>query len=370
MTHRERLAAAWAHQPTDRIPIHLGVGDDALRYRGGDKLKQLAQDLDNFSEHWGIISNGFFGLKSVYSEEEIENRPGEYRRVRRTQRTPAGDFTAITMHPVDSADYHWERRYVATLEDFRRLCDAPREPLTWSKEKWDEHVRKCGEDAYPLCALHHPLGGLVRQATTEEVFAWFMEEPALMHRFLDRSNTQIVDALRGMTAGGMRADFVTYALEMLIPPWMGHRQFDEFVAPYDRRVNAAIHAGGGRVRAHCHGCCGDFLTSFADMGVDATEPLEKVPTGDVDLAVAVKQVGDRMLLTGNIASERFNTVTREHVREEVRQAIQAGGRRGFTLGTSGASTTLELVQSQEEGDRMVANFIAYIEAGIEFGAGK
>jgi hypothetical protein len=366
MTHRERLAAAWDHREPDRIPVSLGVQQEVVNFRDGDKLLRLAGELDNFSDKWGVITQGFMGVKSEYAEEVIEDRPGEFRKIRRIQKTPAGDFTAITWHPADSTDYHWEKRYIATLDDLRRLAEAPREPLAWFKDKWVEHLAACGERAYPLCACPHPLGALVRNSTMEEMYGWFVSESELVHRFLAVANGQVETVIRGMSADGIQADYMTYALEMLIPPWMGRRLFDEFVAPYDGAVNAAIHAGGGRMRAHCHGNCGSLLEAIADMGVDAAEPLEKPPRGDVDLAWAKRTVGHRMLLTGNIASESFNTMHPDEVRKEVRLAIATAGKGGgFTLGTSGASTTLELAQTKEEGDRMVANYIAYIEAGLE-----
>ena len=43
---------------------------------------------------------------------------------------PAGTFTAITRHihgDADPNDCHWEKRYIATLDDFRRVAEADRE---------------------------------------------------------------------------------------------------------------------------------------------------------------------------------------------------------------------------------------------------
>jgi hypothetical protein len=369
MTHRERLAAVWSFREPDRIPVELHVTDDVLKYRDGEKLKILADEVaDNFKECWGFFEYGFFGVKTEYSEEEIEFVPGKFRRMRRTHKTPEGIFTAVTMHPESSPDFHWEKRFIATVEDMRLLADAPRYPLSWSQNKWDAHVKSCGESGYPLCALPHPLGMLARSSAMEEMFGWLIEDPELIHRFLEKTNNQLAQVIKMVAAEKRRMDFVTYALEMCIPPWMGHDLFDEFVTPYDKVVNTEIHAGGGKLRAHCHGNCGSFLETFADMGVDAVEPLEKKPAGDVDLALTKQRMGGRMLLSGNIASEHFNTMTSDDVRLDVREAIQIAGKGGgFTLSTSGASTVVNLVQSKEEGDRMISNYIAYLEAGIEFG---
>ena len=163
-------------------------------------------------------------------------------------------------------------------------------------------------------------------------------------------------------------NFAITAHEMLIPPWMGHNLFDEFVMSYDKEVNAIIHSRGGRVRAHCHGNCMEFLEKFAAMGIDSTEPLEGPPAGDVDLAEAKRRVGDRMMLSGNIVSQNFIRATPDEVRDEVREAIRAaapGG--GFSLRATGGLAGTQVTMTDQELDRVIANCEAYLLAGLEFG---
>jgi len=127
-----------------------------------------------------------------------------------------------------------------------------------------------------------------------------------------------------------------------------------------------VHAIGGRHRAHCHGQCGRFLELFADMGVDGVEPLEPAPFGDTVLADAKKRVGHRLVLSGNIPSQLFYTMTDDDVRQCVRQAIRdgaAGG--GFTLhetsGSSGLGKTREQIICHLHKTRVM------IEAALEYG---
>ncbi|MBU4200693.1 MAG: hypothetical protein KKG09_11110 [Verrucomicrobia bacterium] len=369
MTHKQRIETAWSFREPDRIPIEVNISAHAQRYPAGTRLMELINDKADNLEGVPGLNSGFFGFP-IHRQEEtiIEDQPGRHHKKRHVLETAAGTFTAITYHPVDDVDYHWEKRYIATFDDFLRLTDTPRAPLTWNKVKWQERAAHIGERALPIIGLEHPLGALVRNVTMESVYAWFYEERETMHRFLESANTQIANSLDAMMRDGIGPYFAITAHEMLLPPWMGHALFDEFVFPYDKRVNDVIHRYGGKLRAHCHGNCMDFLEQMADMGIDAIEPLEHPPAGDVNLAEAKRRVGHRMMLSGNIASERFIFATPKEVREEVKTAIRVaapGG--GFALRTSGghAGTCMQVPDNVMA--KVLANVEAFIQAGLDYG---
>jgi hypothetical protein len=317
----------------------------------------------------GGLDHGFFGYPIIRQEETvIEDCPGKYQRKRRVVETPAGTFTAITYHPAGELDFHWEKRFIATLEDMRRLAETPRPPLAWDAAAWRAGVASVGDRALPIIGLPHPLGNLVRNAEMESVYAWLYEDPACLHRFLAAANEQAAAAVAAMLAAGMGPYFSVCAHEMLLPPWMGRTLFDEFVFPYDKLVNDTIHRRGGKLRAHCHGNCMDFLERMAEMGIDAIEPLEHPPAGNVDLAEAKRRVGGRMLLSGNIASERFVFATPAEVRAEVKAAIRAaapGG--GFSLRTSGGGAGTCMQVPEDVMTKILVNVEAYIQAGLDYG---
>lgn len=372
MTSRERLLTAASFREPDRVPIELVIGDRARQLSAAQRLVELIDThADNFI---GVPGGnfGFFGLPSRYSEEVIEDVPDGYRRIRHTHCTDAGNFWAITKHNyphLDSSDFHWERRYIDTLEEMARLADAPRKTCPLLVEEHREAVLRIGDRGLPIIGLFHPLGRLVRAANMERVYMWLVSEPTIMHRFLESANTQVRDTVIAMGEAGITGWFGTNAHEMLIPPWMGMRQFDELVFPYDRSVNDAVHEIGGRNRSHCHGNSMQFLEQMREMGVDATEPLEPPPFGDVDLAEAKRRVGDRMLLCGNVPSQEFVHIEPAQVRELVRQAIAAGAPGGgYTLRTTGGHAGVNPDLERDMLCKIIRNVEAYFEAGMEFGA--
>jgi hypothetical protein len=368
MSHRQRLETAWNFREPDRVPVEMGVSSEVRNHPSGQRLLDLiAEHADNFA--WaGGADWGFLGFPTTYHEETIEDKPGQYRRIRRTHETTAGTFTAITWHPAGEIDYHWEKRFVSSIDDLRRLAETPRPKLQWDAIAWRKRVEEIGESALPLTGVLHPLGFLVRNATMEDVYAWLYEERALMHRFLEAANAQVAQTLSGMIADGIGPYFCVTAHEMLLPPWLGHKLFDEFVFPYDKAVNSVIRRSGGKLRAHIHGNCMDFLEKLYEMGIDAIEPLEHPPYGDVDLAEAKRRMKGRMMLSGNVHSQDFATIMPEQTRERVREAIRIGAPGGgFSLRTSGGDAGTGVSVTEDVMNRIIANCEAYLLAGVELG---
>jgi uroporphyrinogen-III decarboxylase len=152
-------------------------------------------------------------------------------------------------------------------------------------------------------------------------------------------------------------------------PWVTVVAFKEWVYTFDKPVNDAIHAIGGKHRSHCHGNCMEFLEVMAEMGVDSIEPLEPPPFGNVNLAEAKRRLHGRMLLSGNVMSNLFNRLTDPaETRDMVKRAIDdaaAGG--GFTLRTTGGHAGLADNLTAEQQRNVILNIEAYVDTGLEYG---
>ncbi|MCK5740493.1 hypothetical protein KAH55_14990 [bacterium] len=372
MTSKQRLLTAWSFQEPDRVPIEIQISPVAYTFPEAARVIDFIEnEADNFIGVPGADFD-FFGLPAEYHEEVIEDVPDDYRRIRRVYTTPAGEFFAITKHNADELipeDFRWERRFIDTLEEMERLAEAVRTPPPLRIAEFESAVAELGERGLPLVGLLHPLGRLVRNSNMENVYSWLMNETGIIHKFLENTNAQVVQTVQALAKAGIGPYYTVTAHEMLIPPWLGPDKFDEFVFPYDKAVNDMIHQSGGKLRIHCHGNCMNFLERMSEMGVDAIEPLEPAPFGDVVLAEAKKRVGDRMLLSGNVTSQGFLRMTREDVRQAVKDAIRVGAPGGgFTLRTTGGHAATNSVKTRDQMRKVLDNIEAYIDAGLEFGA--
>lgn len=350
----------------------MSIPDYAKDLPGADKIAEFVKNqADNFVGT-PLFDWGFMGLDCRWNEDEvIEDIPGKYKRIRHSVDTSAGEFFAITRHfpdVRDPYDFHWERRHIHSLADFTRLAESEFKIRPFDLAAYNRACVQLGGRGLAVTPVFHPLGALVRNSTMEEVYAWLVAERALTETFLEKTCRQVAESvalLRGARPASPLV-FTTYALEMLIPPWLGKKHFDRLVFPYDKKVNDAIHAIGGRHRAHSHGNTGQFLERFADMGVDAIEPLEPAPFGDNVLKQAKETVGRRMLLSGNLPSQAFYTLSRDEVREMTRRAIEdaaAGG--GFTLRLAGGGTGCGA--NREQAAIHIDRTLAFIEAALAFG---
>ncbi len=371
MDSKTRIETAWAFEEADRVPIGLRISARAKELPEARRLAEFEEnEADNFF-CFGPFDWGFLGLDSEYSEEVIEDVPGEFKRIKRTHSTPAGVFWAITTHmhgEMDAGDYHWERRYIDTVEEFERLAKAPRHARPFDGSAYEADYAKVGNRGVVQIWIQHPLGSLVRSAKMEEIYAWLLAENELVHTFLESYTSRVVESVRALDGQVHAPVFLSAALEMLTPPWLGRDAFEEFAFPYDKRVNDAIHAIGGRHRAHCHGNCGQYLERFAEMGIDAIEPLEPPPYGDNDLARAKRQVGGRMLLSGNIPSQNFLRMSKDEIRQAVKDAIQAGAPGGgFTLSCTGGGSGTGGLKNIEQLHAIIPKAEAYLDAALEYG---
>ena len=371
MNSRERIEAAWSFREPDRVPVELEISQQARTLPEAGPISDfIDKHADNFV-HVPLFSWGFCGLDADYREEVIEDVPGEYRRIRRIYETSAGRFEAVTRHrdgEMDPGDFYWEKRYLSSINDLERFAEADRAARPFDASAYTEACGKVGGRGMPFTGLLHPLGWLLRMSDLTEVYSWLATEKEIVHRFLSRANAQIVASIQNLSVTGIKPVFGTWALEMAIPPWLGREAFDEFVFPYDKAVNDAIHSIGGRHRAHVHGRCGAFLERFAEMGIDSVEPLEPPPYGDTDLAAAKRTVGRRMLLSGNILSQDYIRMSPADVRDAVRKAIRDGAPGGgFTLRCAEGAGGTASVKTVEQLRVCLSRVKAYIEAAMEYG---
>lgn len=114
------------------------------------------------------------------------------------------------------------------------------------------------------------------------------------------------------------------------------QHYAEYVLPYEREIINAIKSRGKAAYIHTCGHIGDRLELMMDSGASGLECLDPPPVGNVDLGDAIKRVGDRMFIKGNIDSiHTLLYADDKRAEEDVRKIIDTGMHgKGFILSTA------------------------------------
>jgi uroporphyrinogen-III decarboxylase len=129
----------------------------------------------------------------------------------------------------------------------------------------------------------------------------------------------------------------------------------ELFIPRLQRVVRLVHEAGAKFHYYTVTGTSRLYERYPELGIDIWSAVNPPPRGDVSLAEAKRQVGDRLCLWGGINPEHtLEEGTPEQVRQDVREAISAGAAGGgFVLSTAGS-----LINSNE---RIYRNLQAFLE---------
>jgi len=336
------------------------AASDARSTKVRELIAQHAAKLRGWGPNWG-----FFCLPYTHETVEMEDKPGEYKRIQRIYHTPAGDFYAITKHPVSTIDYAWEKHYLSDPDDLRRLMNAQYKLLECDTGAFHRARKQLGDDGILMVNISHPFGQLTRSTLRQDFYAWLILERTLMHDLLDVLVNRVLNQLEYLLPKLQARYFSQCGMEMALTPWMSHVMFDEYIVPYDSKIYQMIHKYGGKTRIHCHGNAMEYLEKFVEIGIDAIEPCEPPPQADVVLNKAKRRVGDRMLLCGNIPSPQFSFMEPDETEEYVRQTLRDGAPGGgFILRTTGGDAGTWTARNL---GRVLANCERLIETGLKYG---
>ncbi len=264
LTASERFARYIKHQPVDRAPViewapwwHLTVN------------RWLADGLP--PEYAGYEAlQGYFGLDKCLQSSVIP----------RTGATPvpAGNGLGIM---EDEEDY----------ERIRPTLFAPPETLLPDAHfDWLNTTRARGDTIHFFTvegSFWYPrtLFGI------ENHFYSFYDYPALYKRMCDDYADWLVEVFR-FVFSRFRFDFMSFAEDMSynLGPMISKELFDEFIAPFYRKLIPVIHEYGVPVFIDSDGDITKAVDWYAEVGADGMFPLER--QAGVDVATYIdKQPG-------------------------------------------------------------------------------
>ena len=248
---------------------------------------------------------------------------------------PGRTLTSTTRRDRDIHTTWTLEHFLKSIEDVEAYLRLP-EPsvgtvdvseLAAEEAKLGESGIVCVETADPICVA-------ASLFSMEDYTVLAVTEQKLFHRLLERCARTLFsqcDQISSAFPGRMwRICGSEYASEPYLPP----RLYKEYVSRYTGGIVKIIQKHGGCARMHSHGRLRGILPIIADMGIDALDPLEPPPQGDMTLREIKEMVGQKIVLMGNIEAADIENLRPEEFEKKVATAIEegtAGSGRGFIL---------------------------------------
>lgn len=377
VTPRERLLAAYAHEPVDRVPCSPRLHAWLMEYYGQSTpatYLAAAQEF-GFDPHYTHTAfDQVIGLVGSYSPDQLpevnykadEGTEGEYRVVRRRFETPAGTLADVTKFPPTG-----DRQYgiapnpirteylVKARDDLNALAYLipPKDP--GDLDSYFEVERLFGGKGLVMFAILSPLCHRAADALAmEDLMVLFYEDREFFDDIMDLFQREVMRDAETALAGGVRHFFYNAYYNSLSAGW-SPTIWREVFAPQLKEFTKRVHADGGTVNYYDDGRCTPILEVLADTGIDVLQTLCPPPVGDVPLDEAKRRIGDRVCLMGHVdliyVIQRGSPDLIDRTVQEAMEVGAPGG--GFILGTS---------DSIRDGTP-IENVRAYFEAARKYG---
>ncbi|MCL2165244.1 MAG: hypothetical protein FWH55_12870 [Oscillospiraceae bacterium] len=388
MTSKQRLERVLAHRIPDRTPISMYEmvqynywenTDDVLSYDviGADYkgwyckqpsyvalIEYLRKNADClymwFPEE--ISGSGKFLNGYDFTSRTQTQRTGDSVITQVTIETPRGDLSVTTR--VDKGlNTVWETEHLLKdINDVDKLLSLPYEPYRPDLSSYSAIEEKLGEDGIMMPNLGDPVLYVAELFGFTEFSLLAYTEKKRIKYLLDVMYERVLDNLQYQLLGGVKGLYRIVGPEYVTAPFLPVDYFNEFVAPYDKKLVEMLHKYGALARLHCHGRVGGLLEIFRDMGVDAIDPVEDYPSGDVSLAEAKRRIGAEVTLFGNIQLRDIELLSQVEMVELTRRTLDAAmGNGGFVIMPTSGPITSELSPATEK------NCYAFVDTVLKYG---
>ncbi|MBN1445393.1 MAG: hypothetical protein JW957_04720 [Candidatus Omnitrophica bacterium] len=370
MNGRERLLKTFNGESVDRIPVSLYEFDgfydswiynypeyaEILEYAKGktDKMYFWRPEGNKPSFLWGEVEKEMIDYTTWEEKKAVHTKT--------TIKTPLGEISDHT-RADEGVHTSWTiENFCKDIKDAERLLSIPYIPSKPDVSSFSEKDRKVGEEGILMADTPDPLCSTVEMFGFTKFLMVYMENPEIIFKLMKFFHERIFNNLEHLLKNGAVTIYRIVGPEYATPPYLRPEEFDKLVTPFDKELVSLLHRYGAKARLHSHGRIKKALNSFLEMGIDATDPVEPPPDGDVSLRDARETLGEKCVLIGNIEERLFEVGSKKDMEEAVKKAMDdAAGKGPFVLCPTAMPLTTPLDKKIQE------NIIHYIDSGIKYG---
>ena len=371
MTPRQRLLAAMRCEVPDRVPIQVrGVyptnpnwmknHDESYRALH-DAVLERCDPVDpvGFGEPW-------FGIARETLDRDVEERPVDEDWVEDvvTINTPRGQLTETFRRSLKGEPGFQTKHVVSSEEELERFLSIPVVIPGCDARVFHEAVKRSGDRALVVSQMGlNPVSGACRLLGSELLAIWSVTKRELLKKLLLELRRRWEQYVVKLLDAGISGVFGTLGHEVALPPLLSPADFREFVVEVDLPVMQMVRERGNLIHVHCHYNLNKVLDTFIELGVNCLHPMEAPPMGDIELPEAKRRLLGKICIEGNLQIGELQMSTPERIRELTRRIIEDAAEDGGLILSPTASPFWPTLC-----DRTRDNYLAFIEAGREFGA--
>ena len=247
----------------------------------------------------------------------------------------AADFGQKLEYPInDAARPDMADRLVKGIPDYKKIGRVdPRKTDRMSKQIkiCDALVKAKGKEKPIVSFVYGPLGVLSMMRGQAEMFLDFIDAPDMIHLALEAITDTLIDYCGAIVETGVHAIMLDtlFASQSI----MSKQMWNEFEAPYAKKMAESIHSKGTMVMIHN---CGNGI--YFDAQIESMQP-EAIsflypPDDCKDFAETKQKYGDKTMLIGAVTPSWLLHATRQEVIGECDRQMDAMARGGgFILAT-------------------------------------
>jgi len=369
-TSRRRLLTALSCGVPDRVPVSTYelVGYNSRAWENHEpsyaRLMDRVRAATDCIAMWDPGSNGRF-LASAHAVpcDTHQERNGDVTRTTTIMHTPKGDLRHVSQQQ-DSVHTCWEtEHWCKNLADVDRALSVPYVPISYDASDYARIRAEVGDRGIVMAGLSDPAYVAAALMKFEDYMLWVFEETEHFARATAVLAERVMENLRRELDVCVADLYRICGPEYMTPPYTPPALFERFMVPHLTAMTRLVHERGSKVRLHCHGKIGRVLDMILATGCDGTDPCEPPPDGDIELDELKRRCAPRRVsLFGNMELKLLENGTPDDVRRAVRRIMdqaKAGG--GLVLMPTAAPINIPLSPATE------ANYMAFIDAGLEFG---
>ena len=361
LTSRQRLLRLFHGGDLDRIPIWLlSPYHDLAYYAPIYRLPCYRPLVEAMEDGCDIFDRRRPEMGFAYNAHPDIRMTDVHEPLREGKRVACGG-DALEAFVSREHNRTCRKFYVEEPEDLQKILAWPYLPPRPDLEVYRREKDELGERGLLMMDLGDPLEPLYHLCDAADFAMWTLTDLDALLAFTDVMCERALSLYRYFLEADIADAYFIVGAEFAGPPLVSPALFTRLCQRYVKAIVDLIREYGKISIIHFHGNLRSLLDGFAGIAPDGLHTIEAPPVGDCTIAQARTVLGRETALIGNIQYDVLARKTPEEVRELTRVAIEEGGSGKFILSpTAGPYETAPT-------ERTIRNYLAMIEAGLEFG---